>query len=129
MEGQLDNVDLPKNYKIVLTGKGRVGGGALETISCMPQIKEVTPVDFLAKDFDHPVYTVLGVQDYNKTKDGSAFDKQQFYADPTGKFESDFLKYAQVADMYIACHYWDNRSPFIFTREDAKHAETMLRPS
>lgn len=123
MEAQLDNVVLPNNFKIVLTGKGRVGGGALETVSCMPQIKEVSPEDFLNKDFDHPVYTVLGVHDYNKTLDGSPFDKKQFYADPEGKFESDFLKYAQVADMYIACHYWDNRSPFIFSREDAKNAD------
>lgn len=120
MEAQLDNVVLTDNFKVVLTGKGRVGGGALETISCMPQIKEVSPEDFLSKDFDHPVYTVLGVSEYNKAKDGSAFDKKQFYADPSDKFESDFLKYAQVADMFIACHYWDNRSPFIFSREMAK---------
>ncbi|MCB9188744.1 MAG: alanine dehydrogenase [Flavobacteriales bacterium] len=120
MEGQLDHVVLPKNFKIVLTGKGRVGGGALETISCMPQIKEVSSNDFLTKDFDHPVYTMLGVEDYNKMIDGSEFDKSLFYSDPADKFESDFLKYAQVADMYIACHYWDNRSPFIFSRKDAK---------
>jgi alanine dehydrogenase len=126
MEAQLDNVVLPKNFKIVLTGKGRVGGGALETVSCMPQIKEVSPADFLNQEFDHPVYTVLGVQDYNKTIDGSPFDKKQFYADPTDKFESDFMKYAQVADMYIACHYWDNRSPFIFSREDAKHPDWKI---
>lgn len=127
MEAELDKVVLPDNFKVVLTGKGRVGGGALETISCMPQIKEVSPEDFLNKEFDHPVYTVLGVQDYNKTKDGSAFDKKQFYADPADKFESDFLKYAKVADMYIACHYWDNRSPFIFSREDAKDPEWKVQ--
>lgn len=120
MEAQLDNVILPKNFKIVLTGKGRVGGGAIETISCMPQIKEVTPDEFLKKTFDHPVYTILGVEDYNTTIDGSPFDKKQFYSDPTGVFESTFLRYAKVADMYIACHYWDNRSPFIFSRKDAK---------
>lgn len=127
MESQLDHVILPNNFKIVLTGRGRVGGGALETISCMPQIIEVSPNDFLTKDFDYPVYTVLGVEDYNKTKDGSDFDKKQFYTDPTGLFESDFLKYAKVADMYIACHYWDNRSPFIFSREDAKDPEWKIK--
>lgn len=127
MEGQLDHVKLPANFKIVLTGTGRVGGGALETISCMPQIKEVSPEEFLNSDFDHPVYTVLGVEDYNKTTDGSEFDKKQFYADPTDKFESDFLKYAKVADMYIACHYWDNRSPFIFSREDAKDPDWNIK--
>lgn len=93
----------------------------------MPQIKEVSPEEFLNSDFDHPVYTVLGVEDYNKTTDGSEFDKKQFYADPTDKFESDFLKYAKVADMYIACHYWDNRSPFIFSREDAKDPDWNIK--
>ncbi len=127
MEAELDSVNLPSNFKIVLTGTGRVGGGALETISCMPQIKEVSPDEFLTKEFDHPVYTVLGVSDYNKTADGSAFDKKQFYADPTDRFESDFMKYAKVADMYIACHYWDNRSPFIFSREDAKHPDWNIQ--
>lgn len=120
MEDQLKHVVLPNNFKIVLTGKGRVGGGAIETISCMPQIQEVAPDEFLKKTFDHPVYTILGVEDYNTTIDGSPFDKAQFYNNPSGVFESTFLRYAKVADMYIACHYWDNRSPFIFSRKDAK---------
>ena len=25
--------------------------------------------------------------------------------------------------MYVACHYWDSRAPFIFTREDAKNQD------
>jgi alanine dehydrogenase len=119
MNGQLQHVKLPSNFKLVITGRGRVGGGAIETISHLP-IREVTPERFLLENFDEPVYTVLNVEHYNKMKDGSAFDKKLFYADPTA-FESNFLPYAQVADMYIACHYWDNRAPFIFTREDARH--------
>ena len=120
MEAQLDHVKLPSNFKVVLTGSGRVGGGAVETISCMPQIKKVDPDAFLNQTFDHPVYTVLNISDYNKTVDGTPFNKKEFYADPSQNFESDFLKYAKVANMYIACHYWDNKAPFIFTREDAK---------
>jgi alanine dehydrogenase len=120
MERQLDHVKLPNNFKVVLTGRGRVGGGAIETISCMPQIKEVEPEDFLTKTFDYPVYTVLNVEDYNKTKDGSVFNKSEFYSDPSQNFESAFLPYARVADMYVACHYWDNKAPYIFTREDAR---------
>lgn len=127
MEGELDKVILPANFKIALTGRGRVGGGAIETISCMPQIKEVSPEDFLNKVFDYPVYTILGVEDYNKTLDGSPFDKKLFYSDPSGKFESNFGRFAEVADMYIACHYWDNRSPFIFSREDAKNPKWNIK--
>lgn len=119
MEAQLVNVKLPSNFKIVLTGKGRVGGGALEIIHKM-NLKEVSPDAFLSETFDEPVYTVLGVDHYNEKKDGSDFTKSDFYNNPQD-FKSSFLKYARVADMYVACHYWDSEAPFIFTREDAKN--------
>ncbi|MFT7614774.1 MAG: saccharopine dehydrogenase (NAD+, L-lysine-forming) [Parvicellaceae bacterium] len=118
MERQLEKVDLPKNFKIVITGKGRVGGGAEEIFHKM-NLTKVSPEDFLTKEFDRPVYTQLGVEKYNKMSDESDFDKSLFYKDPAS-FESDFLKYARVADIYVACHYWDSRAPFIFSREDAR---------
>ena len=31
------------------------------------------------------------------------------------------MNYAKKANLYVACHYWDNRSPLIFSREDAKN--------
>ena len=37
------------------------------------------------------------------------------------------MPYAKVADMYIACHYWDENSPYIFTREDAKNPDFKIR--
>jgi saccharopine dehydrogenase (NAD+, L-lysine forming) len=124
MNAQLANVILPANFKLVITGRGRVGGGALETIGHLP-IKEVSPVSFLNETFNEPVFTVLNVEHYNKMKDGSPFDKKLFYSDPS-HFESNFLPYAQIADMYVACHYWDNRAPYIFTREDARHPKWKI---
>jgi len=118
MEGQLVNVDLPSGFKVVLTGKGRVGGGSIEVLEKIG-IRRVDPKEFLTKDFEEPVYTQLGVEHYNKTKDGEKFDKQLFYQDPS-EFDSDFLKYACEADMYVACHYWDSNAPYIFSREEAK---------
>ena len=121
MEAQLDNIKLPSNFKLVLTGSGRVGGGAIEIIHKM-NMKEVSPAEFLAKSFKEPVYTQLNVADYNKRKDGGDFNKKAFFKDPKD-YESNFLKYAQTANMYVACHYWDSRAPFIFTREDAKNQD------
>jgi alanine dehydrogenase len=43
-----------------------------------------------------------------------------FFNDPTD-YSSDFMKYARQAQMYIACHFWDSRAPFIYTRDDMKH--------
>ncbi|MCT4581007.1 MAG: NAD(P)-dependent oxidoreductase [Flavobacteriales bacterium] len=118
MEDQLPNIKLPNNFKAVITGKGRVGGGALEVIEKIA-IKEVSPTAFLTETFNEPVYTVLDVADYYERDDMQPMNKQEFYQNPKG-YHSVFPKYAKVANMYIACHYWDSESPFIFTREDAK---------
>tara|TARA_B100001287_G_scaffold253814_1_gene236759 strand:+ start:445 stop:1653 length:1209 start_codon:yes stop_codon:yes gene_type:complete len=116
MEKELHKLNIPKDFKLVITGGGRVGKGALEIIA-KTDIKKVSPEDFLAKEFNFPVYSQLDVEDYISRKDNKSFDKSEFFNDPVGH-SSTFMKYAKVADLYIACHYWDNRSPFIFTRED-----------
>jgi hypothetical protein len=119
MEEELEKLNLPKDFKLVITGGGRVGKGALEVIA-KTDIKKVSPEDFLAKDFNYPVYTQLDVKDYISRDDNKSFDKSEFFNDPVGH-SSTFMKYAKVADLYVACHYWDNRSPFIFTRKDMLH--------
>lgn len=125
MEAELPKIKLPNNFKAVITGKGRVGGGALEVIQKI-KIKEVSPSDFLSKTFDDPVYTVLNVADYYERDDLAPMDKNDFYKNPTG-YHSLFPKYAKEADMYIACHYWDSNSPYIFTREDAKNKDWKVK--
>ena len=118
MEGELAKLNLPSNFKLVITGAGRVAGGAIEVLE-KTNIKRVSPQDFLNTAFDEPVYTQLDVEDYVKRDDGAFFDIPAFFSDPSGH-SSNFMRYAAVADVYVACHYWDNRSPFIFTREDVK---------
>ena len=119
MEEELHKLSLPKDFKLVITGRGRVGKGALEVIA-KTDIKKVSPKDFLTKEFNFPVYTQLDVEDYISRDNNKNFDKAVFFKDPVGH-SSTFMKYAKVADLYIACHYWDNRSPFIFTRKDMLH--------
>jgi saccharopine dehydrogenase (NAD+, L-lysine forming) len=118
MEAQLVNIKLPNNFKIVITGQGRVGGGAIEIIEKI-NLKEVTSPEFLNNDFNEPVFTQLAVDEYNAKPDGSSFSKSDFYEDPSN-FVSAFNQYSSIADMYIACHYWDSEAPYIFTRDDAK---------
>ena len=118
MEGELAKLNLPSNFKLVITGAGRVAGGAIEVLE-KTNIKRVSPEDFLNTAFDEPVYTQLDVEDYVKRDDGAFFDIPAFFSDPSGH-SSNFMRYAAVADVYVACHYWDNRSPFIFTRQDVK---------
>ena len=62
---------------------------------------------------------------YYKTSDGRPFDRKELFADPSG-FESDFMRYAPFAKLYMAGHYYDSRAPFIFTREDAKKLDFAI---
>ena len=125
METYLKEVKLPSNFKLVITGAGRVAGGAQEIIEAL-NIEKVSPKDFVNQTYNHPVYTQLLVDDYNERLDGKPFKRQDFYNDPTG-YRSTFMQYAKHADMYFPCHYWDARSPYIFTREDAKSPDFNIR--
>ena len=125
VERELSKLDLPKGFKIALTGSGRVANGAMEMLASA-QIKEVSPEDYLTRSFDHPVYTHLSSKEYHRKKDGSSFEKSEFYENPE-RFESDFMKYAKVTDLYIAGHYWDADAPFVFTREDAKSPDFNIK--
>ena len=115
---EVKKVTLPKNYKILITGGGRVAGGAIETLAPL-NLKQVNAKDFLTKIFDEPVFCQIEPNDYTKRKDGSDFDMKHFFANPT-MYESTFLAYTKVTDMYIACHFWDDNSPKFITAEDYK---------
>lgn len=115
---QLKKVVLPKTYKIIVSGEGRVARGAMEILTELG-IKKVKETAFLTETFDEPVYTQIGVTDYFKRPNGESFSKFDFYKDSRG-YESNFFRYAKVGDMFIAAHYWDSNSPFLFTRDEAK---------
>lgn len=125
LKEELKKVKLPNNYKIIISGDGRVGKGAEEVLHTAG-IYEVSPTDFLTSTRDEPIYTQLSVKEYNKRKDGAAFTKGDLYTNPE-LFESDFKRFSDIGNMYIACHYWDADAPFIFSREDAKSPDFKLK--
>jgi len=124
VEQELKRVELPSNTKIVLTGFGRVGHGAREIMDLLP-IKEVSPEEFISQEFDSPVYTQLEVEDYYAKKDGTPFNKSEFYKSPEN-FSCTFSKYLSHADMYIPCHYWSDKAEYIITRDDLKKENVRL---
>lgn len=113
------------NIKIVLTGRGKVAYGAKEMLDAM-KIKEVSVENYLSKVYDEPVYTFIDVQDYNKKKDGSAFDKKEFYTNPQG-YESDFERFSEVSDMFIAGHFYGNGAPIILSKEMLRSPKCKLK--
>lgn len=123
VKAELDKIALP-NIKIVLSGTGKVTRGAKEILDHL-NIREVTDADYLSKEYNEPVYCLIDVSEYNKRKDGRAFDKAEFYNDPSG-YESDFMKYAKVSDMFITGHFYGNGAPYLFTKNDAKNPEFRI---
>ncbi len=115
MEAELSKVLFLPNTKIVLTGFGRVGNGAREIINILP-IKEVTPESYLTDSFTEPVFTHLEINHYYARQSDGGFDKKEFYTEPH-LYASVFEKFATVSDMYVACHFWSNKSPFILDNE------------
>lgn len=121
---ELRKINLP-NIKIVITGKGRVSNGAKEMLDAM-DIKEVSANDYLNNEFDEPVYTQLNVLEYNKRKDGKTLDIPDFFKNPS-VYKSDFMRFAKVSDIYISGHFYSDGSPYLFTREDAKHPDFKIK--
>ena len=118
--------NVSKSLKIVLTGYGRVGRGAAELLDSVG-IREVDKEEFLSNEFsDGPVYTHLGLSDYNAREDGGEFNRDVFMSDPKG-YKSTFLPYACAADIFIAGHFYAQGSPYIISREDFKHPLVRLK--
>lgn len=125
LKQELKKVKLPNDYKIIISGDGRVGKGAEEIIHVIG-VYEVSPLDFLTSTRNEPIYTQLSIKEYNKRKDGQLFTKDDFYTNPE-LFESNFKRFSDIGDMYIACHYWDANAPFVFSREDIKADSFKLK--
>jgi hypothetical protein len=130
LENQLELIsELKKinvsNIKILLTGSGKVAYGAKEMLDAM-KIKKVSVNDYITKTFSESVYCFLDVLDYNKRKDGKVIDNYDFYNNPE-EYESDFMRFANVTDFFIAGHFYGNGAPYLFTREDAKSEDFNIK--
>lgn len=112
---ELRKVKLPP-IKIILTGGGRVGKGAMETLDSAG-IRKVSPQLFLQMKFDEPVYVQLSSADYHNRREGGHFNREEFHKFPE-RYESYFGEYAKVADLLIAGAYWNPKAPVLFTREE-----------
>lgn len=111
---ELRQIPLP-NIKIVLTGSGKVAFGAKEMLDAM-EIKQVDVDSFLNEEFDFPVYARIDILDYNVHKEGKKTDRSHFYRNAS-EYASDFGKFAEIANFFIAGHFYADGSPYILTQE------------
>lgn len=121
---ELNKIKLP-NIKILLTGRGRVGNGSREMLDAM-NLRKVNVAEFLGESFNEPVYCQIDASEYNKRKDGVRGNKADFFANPE-EYKSNFFRFAEVTDFYIAGHFYGDGAPYLYTREDAKHPDFKIK--
>ena len=121
---ELRKIKLPP-IKIVLTGAGRVGKGAMETLDTAG-IRKIDPADFLNSTFQEPVYTQLSSADYHLRIEGGHFNRDEFHTHPE-KYTSHFSPFTKVADILLAGAFWNPAAPKLFTQEDIRENHFRIR--
>ncbi len=111
--------------KIIVTGTGRVGKGALEFLREI-KIREVTRNEFLQNTFHEAVFTVLDSDAiYDRISDGG-FDREEFHQHPE-LYKSTFSKYIRSCDLLINCIFWNPKAPQLFTKEEMRDPQFSIR--
>ncbi|MHC5354765.1 NAD(P)-dependent oxidoreductase [Myroides sp. LJL115] len=111
--------------KIVVTGTSNVARGIMEVLDGA-KIKKVPYDKFLSNKYDCPVYTQIDAGQYYKRKDGTQGGKEDFYKNP-GLYETDFERFAQVADILITGHFFQKGSPVILSKEMLNSAKNQIK--
>jgi len=124
LKSELRKMELGQT-RIVLTGGGRVAGGATEILEAAG-IPRVDPDDYMKREYSHPIYTRLDPWHYTRRRDGSDFEFTHFISNPEA-YENAFLPYGARTDMFIACHFWDPKSPTFFAREDLTSSDLPIK--
>jgi alanine dehydrogenase len=115
MDDQLKLVKL-NTERVLITGGGRVAMGAMETMNKLG-IREVSPEEYLNKEFDEAVVCRIDPWHYVENIDGRKFDLHHFFDNPS-EYRSTFEPYAEKTDLYVAAHFWDPDSPRMFELHD-----------
>ena len=103
------------NIKIVVTGSGRVAHGIVEVMNLMG-IYEVEPDEYLAREFNYPVYTQVKGAELYEHKQTKTYSRDHFHHNPQ-EYECKFLPYAFSSDILMNGVYWDKNIPRLFEKE------------
>lgn len=102
--------------KIAVTGSGRVAHGILEIMNLMGVI-EVEKEDFVAREFEYPVYLQLKGADLYRHKTEGKYSREHFHDHPE-EYESLFPHYTAHTDILMNGVFWDVNVPRLFRQED-----------
>lgn len=123
MEAQYRQITLPP-IQIVLTGSGRVSHGLLNVMEHW-DIESVEPQDFLAYQYDYPVYTLLKGWDLYENMETHKYNRDEFHQYPE-RYKCKFLPYTHQADILMNGIYWDEDIQPLFAKENVLTADFKL---
>jgi len=109
--------------KILITGRGRVAKGSLEVL-VQANIKQVSLKDYLNNKYDNAIFCNIPTSEYIERKDGGDFSNQDFISNPH-EYRSKIKKYLLNTDMLLASHYWDPKSPKLFTLSEINEFKNL----
>lgn len=111
--------------KIIVTGTGRVGKGAVEFLHEI-KMKEITKDAFLNEKFNEPVFCVLDSDALYDRKSDNGFDRLEFHQHPE-LYQCAFKKYADECDLLINCIFWSPKAPQLFSKDDMRDPQWRIK--
>ena len=106
------------NIKIAVTGSGRVAAGIIEVMTNL-DIESVEPEDYLANEYEYPVYTQLKGQLLYAHKERGDYIREDFHEHPQD-YKCLFADYTSQTDILMNGIYWDEDIERLFEKEDIK---------
>ncbi|MCO6495023.1 MAG: alanine dehydrogenase [Bacteroidetes bacterium] len=106
------------NIRIVLTGTGRVGGGASKFLTDVG-IEEIKPSEFLKTKNKGIYFTHLGGKELYKRKSDSKNLRSEFHSNPE-LYETAFTPFIPKTDLLINGIFWNQKMPRLFSKEDIR---------
>ncbi len=121
---QYKQIKIPP-IKIAVTGTGRVARGVFELLEKL-NIRIVSVQNYLTKTFDEPVFVVLNTSQLYERTDGKSFNREEFHNHPE-QYESAFLPFAKVTNLFINSIYWSPNAPQFFEKEDMRSPDFKIK--
>lgn len=116
------------SLKIVITGNGRVSQGAQYFLDSIG-IRKETSFDFLNQNREEgvPTYTVLGLPELVRPIDKTQTYYRHDFKENPSLYESTFMQYARIADVFIPCHFWKPGDPIYLSKSDLKDKSVKIK--
>jgi saccharopine dehydrogenase (NAD+, L-lysine-forming) len=124
MISQYKDIDMG-NPKFLVTGNGRVSKGAVEVLE-EAGVERVSTNDYLNKEFSHPVYLQLDMDELYGKKDDDHFNFQDFFDNPKA-YDCQFKNFWSKTDVLVNGMYWSPRAARLFELADIKKEEFNVK--